>query len=135
MSNKSRSASRETLQARRELLQMRAALERLEAVEQMRDLRQALSPSALVRHAAQALWPSFGGRIRPSEKGLQLALSLLRRYPLISSAVSLVAVKKGLASAVRAAKWTGLAWAGWSVYRRWQALKDPGLSTRRRPGA
>src|SRR5690349_16863373 len=127
MSNNNRSASRETLQARRELLQMRAALERLEAVEQVRDLRQALSPAALVRHATQAMWPSsFGERLRPSARGLQLALSLLRRYPLISSAVSLVAVKKGLSSALRAAKWTGLAWAGWNAYRRWQAIKDPG---------
>lgn len=123
--------SRETLQARKELLQMRAAIERLEMGEQLRAVRVEATPGAVWR----AVWPRLlgrisgrmggrlGARLAGQDKKLYLAFDLLRRYPIISSVVSVVAAKKGLGAALRVLKWGGLSWAGYSAYRAWARAK------------
>lgn len=135
--------NRDALQARKELLQMRAALERIELAEQALAVKRAAAPLALLR----AVWPGVAAGWRGREGGLGLAFALLRRYPVVSSVLSLIAAKRGLGFVGRVAKWGGLAAAGWSAYRAWRLVRrearsageraatGPARPTARPPGA
>ncbi|MFL9885454.1 DUF3318 domain-containing protein [Paraburkholderia agricolaris] len=126
---------------RKELLLVRADVERLELAQATIELRQAVTHFSWLKFIV----PGFGGlRVgRGSKAGFLNAGSigaLLKQYPLISSIASLILAKPLratlAASAKPALKWGGLALAAWEAYRIWQQMKsDSATSTDDNEGA
>lgn len=123
---------------RKELLLVRASVERAEMAEALLDVRSAVTNFSWLRFIV----PGFAGGRGSGLAGLGGLGSmgaLLKEYPILSSLASLVLAKplrSGLASAVRPAiKWGGLAFTAWEGYRVWQQMRrqrDPAPGGRRR---
>ncbi|HEX3636195.1 MAG TPA: DUF3318 domain-containing protein [Paraburkholderia sp.] len=114
---------------RKELLLVRADVERMELAQATIELRQAVTHFSWLKF----ILPGFGGmRVgRGSKTSFINAGSigaLLKQYPLISSIASLVLAKPLRATiaagAKPALKWGSLALAGWEAYRIWQQMKN-----------
>lgn len=114
---------------RKELLLVRADVERMELAQAAIELRQAVTHFSWLKF----ILPGFGGmRVgRGSKASFVNAGSigaLLKQYPLISSIASLVLAKPLRATiaagAKPALKWGSLALAGWEAYRIWQQMKN-----------
>ncbi|WP_322032339.1 DUF3318 domain-containing protein [Paraburkholderia sp. J76] len=114
---------------RKELLLVRASVERAEMAEALIDIRTTVTNFSWLRFVV----PGFG-RIG-SGGGVASGLgSLLKEYPLISSLVSLILAKPLRTTIVSAArpviKWGGLAFTAWEAYRVWQQVRrQRGAST------
>ncbi len=113
---------------RKELLLVRANVERMELAQATIELRQAVTHFSWLKFIV----PGFAGMRAGSgsKAGFLNAGSigaLLKQYPLISSIVSIVLAKPlratVAAGAKPALKWGGLALAGWEAYRIWQQIK------------
>ncbi|HXZ09879.1 MAG TPA: DUF3318 domain-containing protein [Paraburkholderia sp.] len=120
----SRNLSAPQLRAlRKELLLVRADVERVELLQATVELRQAVTHFSWLKFFV----PGFGGM--RSGKGAGAGISgLLKQYPIISSLVSLL-LAKPLRSTVAASakpvlKWGSLALAAWEAYRIWQQIKE-----------
>ncbi|RDK00678.1 DUF3318 domain-containing protein [Paraburkholderia lacunae] len=114
---------------RKELLMVRADVERVELAQATVELRQVVTHFSWLKFIV----PGFGGmRVGSGSKaGILNAASigaLLKQYPLISSIASILLAKPlratVLASAKPVIKWGGLALAGWEAYRIWQQIKN-----------
>ncbi|WP_144144661.1 DUF3318 domain-containing protein [Paraburkholderia sp. BCC1884] len=120
---------------RKELLLVRADVERLELAQATIELRQAVTHFSWLKFFV----PGFGGmRMGSGSKASVLNAgsigALLKQYPLISSIASLVLAKPlretVVASAKPALKWGGIGLTAWEAYRIWQQMKrDRAMST------
>jgi hypothetical protein len=109
---------------RKNRLVLRAAQERVELANQIEDFRRATQLPELIK----AVLPAFAAK-----KGLPLILDLLRRYPIITTALSFIAtrfrptrvgkvVKAGgllkLAGLLKLGSVLFAIWRGWSIVRK-----------------
>lgn len=113
---------------RKELLLVRADVERMELAQATIELRQAVTHFSWLKF----ILPGFGGvRVGQGTKTSYLNAgsigALLKQYPLISSIASILLAKPlratVAAGAKPALKWGSLALAGWEGYRIWQQMK------------
>ena len=113
---------------RKELLLVRAEVERMELAEATIELREAVTHFSWLKF----LVPGLGGlRMGSGSKASFLNAgtfgALLKQYPLVSSIASLVLAKPlratVAAGAKPALKWGSLAFAAWEAYRVWQQIK------------
>lgn len=109
---------------RKELLIVRAGVERAEMATAIVELRETVTRFS---------WLSFlvPGAGRPHGRGLGAGLgNLLSQYPLLSSLISLIVAKPlggRVFSAVRPiVKWGGLAFTAWEAWRAWQQMRGQG---------
>jgi hypothetical protein len=113
---------------RKELLLVRADVERVELVQATYELRQAVTHFSWLKF----LIPGFGGI--SVGKGSKASLlnagtigALLKQYPFISSIASMVLAKPLRATVVAGAKpalkWGSLGLAAWEAYRIWRQMK------------
>ena len=104
------------LKLRKQMLLMRAAVERIELANHVLDVRRAATVSAIVRNAL------------PGDRSRSLAsraFDLVKRYPFLASAVSLVASRFKIPLVVAATKWGGAATVGYKLYELWQRKRVP----------
>lgn len=119
---------------RKELLLVRADVERMEFAQATMELREAVTHFSWLKFIV----PGFGGlRMGSGAKTGFLNAgtigALLKQYPLISSLASLVLAKPlratVAAGAKPALKWGSLAFAAWEAYRVWQQIKGASRAT------
>ncbi len=111
------------LKLRKQMLLMRAAVERIELAQHVLDVRRAATLSAVVRNAMP------GDRTR----GLALrAFDLLKRYPFLTSATSLIASRFKIPLLVTATKLGGVATVGYKLYELWMKRKSAPVPSSRR---
>ncbi|WP_322049126.1 DUF3318 domain-containing protein [Paraburkholderia sp. J67] len=112
---------------RKELLLVRASVERAELAASVIELRETVTQFSWLRF----LVPGFG-RAAANASGTMGALggglgNLLKQYPLLSSLASLVLAKPlrdSIASAAKpVVKWGGLAFTAWEAWRVWQQMR------------
>ncbi|WP_322056861.1 DUF3318 domain-containing protein [Paraburkholderia sp. J63] len=107
---------------RKELLIVRASVERAEMAASVVELRHAVTNFSWLRF----LVPGFGRAASVGRAGAGLG-TLLKQYPLLSSIASLVLAKPLRESVVSAArpvvKWGGLALTAWEAWRIWQQVR------------
>lgn len=99
------------LKLRKQMLVMRAAVERVELAQHILDVRQAATVSAIVRNAMP------GDRTRSLAAR---ALDVIKRYPFITSATSLLAARFKFPILAAATKWGGAATVGYKLWELWQ---------------
>lgn len=126
-SNGARNLSTPQLRAvRKELLLMRAEVERAEIAQATAELRHNISNFSWLK----LLVPGSGlSRIRRSSKGFNAMLSeVVTQHPLLSSIASILLAKplRGVlkVSAKPVLKWGGLGLAIWKAYQIWQQIKE-----------
>jgi hypothetical protein len=114
---------------RKELLLVRADVERMELAQATIELRQAVTHFSWLKF----ILPGFGGmRVGQGSKASFINAgsigALLKQYPLISSIASILLAKPLRATVAAGAKpvlkWGSLALAGWEAYRIWQQMKQ-----------
>jgi Protein of unknown function (DUF3318) len=120
---------------RKELLLVRADVERMELAQATIELRQAVTHFSWLKFIV----PGFGGmRTGSGPKASFINAgsigALLKQYPFISSIASMLLAKPlrttVIAGARPALKWGSLALAAWEAYRIWQQMKrDSSAST------
>ncbi|HKR46681.1 MAG TPA: DUF3318 domain-containing protein [Paraburkholderia sp.] len=107
---------------RKELLLVRASVERAEMAEAIVDIRATVTNFSWLRFVVPGFGRSGAGGGMASGLG-----SLLKEYPLVSSLISLIVAKPLRTSIVSAArpviKWGGLAFTAWEAYRVWQQVR------------
>lgn len=115
---------------RKELLIVRADVERAELIESYAQVREKVTHFSWLRF----LMPSFG-KPRGGPLGVTLG-GLLKQYPVLSSLLSLVIAKPlrtGVISTARPLiKWVGIGFTAWEAYRIWQQVRR---QIRREPAA
>ncbi|MEW9583006.1 DUF3318 domain-containing protein [Paraburkholderia sp. DGU8] len=113
---------------RKELLMVRADVERMELVQATVELRQAVTHFSWLKF----ILPGFGGlRVgKGSKAGIINAGTigaLLKQYPVISSIASILLAKPLRTTVVAGAKpvlkWGSIGLAAWEAYRIWQQIK------------
>jgi len=105
------SVSNVPLKLRKQMLLMRAAVERVELAHHMMELRRAATLSAIVRNAL----PNDRSRSWWSR-----ALEVAKRYPFVTSAASLIASRFKIPLLGSAAKYGGLAAIGYKLWELWR---------------
>jgi hypothetical protein len=107
---------------RKELLLVRASVERAEMSASVTELRAAVTHFSWLRF----LVPGFG-RANVGSAGVGIG-KLLKEYPLLSSLASIVLAKplrESITSAARpVVKWGGLAFTVWEAWRIWQQVRQ-----------
>jgi hypothetical protein len=107
---------------RKELLIVRASVERAELAETIVELRETVTHFSWLKF----LVPGFGRARSVAAAGAGIG-SLLKQYPLLSSIASLIVAKPLRSSLVSAArpliKWGGLAFTAWEAWRVWQQIR------------
>lgn len=111
------------LKLRKQMLLMRAAVERVELAQQMLDVRRAATISAIVRNAL----PNQRTRGAASR-----ALDTVKRYPFLASAASLVASRFKWPIFKVATKYGGAATVAWKLWQSWQKTRPAARPTPRR---
>ncbi|MGF6815541.1 hypothetical protein OKW33_002347 [Paraburkholderia atlantica] len=120
---------------RKELLLVRADVERMELAQAAFELRQAVTHFSWLKFVI----PGFGGvRVGKGSKARVLNAgtigALLKQYPFISSVVSLLLAKPLRATVVKSArpalKWGSLALGAWEAFRIWQQMKNESAAAR-----
>lgn len=99
------------LKLRKQMLLMRAAVERVELSQHVSDLQRATTLSAIVRNAM------------PGDRSRSLAsraFELIKSYPFLASATSLVATRFKLPILRIATKWGGAAAVVYKLWGLWQ---------------
>ncbi|MGH8780494.1 DUF3318 domain-containing protein [Paraburkholderia sp.] len=110
---------------RKELLIVRADVERMELAQATLELRQAVTHFSWLKF----LLPGFGRTRWGFGRGMNMGIgALLKQYPFVSSLASILLAKPLRATVVAGAKpllkWGGLAFVAWEAYRVWQQMKD-----------
>jgi hypothetical protein len=110
---------------RKELLLVRAEVERMELAQATVDLRQAVTHFSWLKFIV----PGFAGMRFGKARGAGAGIgALLKEYPLISSIASMLLAKPLRASVAAAAKpalkWGSLGLAAWEAFRIWQQMKN-----------
>ena len=98
------------IKLRKQMLLMRAAVERVELAQQVIDLRHAATVSAIVRNAM------------PGDRSRGLAsrvFETMLRYPFLTSGASLLAAQFRFPILKAATKWGGLATVGYKIWESW----------------
>jgi hypothetical protein len=107
---------------RKELLIVRADVERAEMIESYAHLRETVTHFSWLRF----LLPSFG-KSRGGPFGAALG-NVLKQYPVLGSLLSLVVAKPLGTSVVAAArpliKWAGIGFTAWEAYRIWRQMRE-----------
>ena len=103
------------LKLRKQMLLMRAAVERVELAHHVLDVRRAATVSAIVRNAMP------GDRTRSVASR---AFEVIKRYPFITSATSLLAARFKFPILAAATKWGGAATIGYKLWELWQKNHD-----------
>jgi hypothetical protein len=120
---------------RKELLLVRAEVERVELTQATLELRQAVTHFSWLKFVI----PGFGGmRVGKGSKASVLNAgtigALLKQYPFISSIASLLLAKPLRATVVAGAKpalkWGSLALGAWEAFRIWQQMKNEASAAR-----
>ncbi|MFY0480831.1 hypothetical protein [Achromobacter marplatensis] len=101
-----------------ELLRARAAIERESLAQGIISTGRRLEPSSIIRGLLPRL--ASGGA---SRWALQ-AITLARRYPLVSSSLSTLLMRGG--KRFKLLKIAGGALVGWQLYKLWQSSKEDG---------
>jgi hypothetical protein len=112
---------RSPLTTRKELLLARASIERMEFAAHVGRVKSAATPSSLIRLALPARMLS--------QQGPAIALNLfqsLRRYPIVSSAVSMLLARVASGGVFKLAKLGGVAAVAMQAYKIWRAVNGPG---------
>ena len=111
------------LKLRKQMLLMRAAVERVELAHHLSEVRRAATLNAIVRNAL----PNDRSRSWWSR-----AIDLAKRYPFIASAASLLATRFRIPLLTTAAKVGGAAALGYKLWDLWQHYegRPSSLSTR-----
>ncbi len=99
------------LKLRKQMLLMRASVERVELAQQVLDVRRAATISAIVRNAMP------GDRSRGAASR---AFEAVKRYPFLASAASLVASRFKLPIFKFGAKWGGAAAVALKLWQAWE---------------
>lgn len=111
---------------RKELLLVRASVERAEMAEAVLDLRATVTNFSWLRFVVPGFSRTGAGRGAGAGVGASLG-TLLKQYPLLSSLASLILAKPLRTSLVSVArpiiKWGGLAFTAWEAYRVWQQVR------------
>ncbi len=110
------------LKLRKQVLLMRAAVERVELAHRMLDVRRASTLSAIVRNAMP------GDR---SRSVASRAFEMIKRYPFITSATSLLAARFKFPILAVATKWGGAVTIGYKLWDLWKK-SHPGNPSRSR---
>ena len=108
------------LKLRKQMLTMRAAVERVELAHHLSEVRRAATVSAIVRNALP------GDR---SRSWASRAIDLAKRYPFITSAASLIAARFKFPLLTTAAKLGGAAALGYKLWDLWQQHHVPSAPT------
>lgn len=109
------------LKLRKQMLLMRAAVERIELAQHLDDLRRAATLSAIFRNSMPSAHArTFAARV----------VELVKRYPFVTSAASLIAARFPLPVLKLAVKWGGIATFCYRLWLLWQKHQ----SERRRLG-
>jgi threonine/homoserine/homoserine lactone efflux protein len=121
------SASKQTkMSARKELLLARASIERIELAAHVGRVKSAMAPSSLIR----SFWPGL-----TAQGGASAAFrvwNILRRYPIVSSAASMLVTRIPFRGVFRLLKLSGGAFAAYQGFKIWQVFKsDPEERARR----
>ena len=103
------------LKLRKQMLLMRAAVERVELAHHVLDVRRAATVSAIVRNAMP------GDRSRTVAAR---AFDMLKRFPFLASAASLVASRFKLPILKVATKWGGAATVGYKLWELFQKTRE-----------
>lgn len=106
------------MQARKELLLARSTIERLEFASHLHQVQAAASPGRLLK----TVWPKLA-----SSGGVGSAMQawrILRRYPFVSSAASMLLTRIRPRGIWRIAKLGGAALAAYQGYKLWSAIKQ-----------
>jgi hypothetical protein len=110
---------------RKELLLVRADVERMELAQATVDLRQAVTHFSWLKFVVPGFAGMRWGKTRGAGAGIG---ALLKEYPLISSIASLLLAKPLRATVAAGAKpvlkWGSLGLAAWEAYRIWQQMKN-----------
>jgi hypothetical protein len=122
---------------RKELLIVRADVERMELAQATTDLRQAVIHFSWLKFVLPGFASMRWGARGAASKGIG---TLLKQYPLISSLVSLLLARPLRTSVVATAKpvlkWGSLALGVWEAYRIWQQVRrETGGSTGKSGGS
>ncbi len=99
---------------RKQMLLMRAAVERVELSQHMLELKQAATVSAIVRNAM------------PGDRSRSLAsraFDLIKQYPFLASATSLLASRFKFPILKLATKWGGAATVIYKLWGLWQKMQ------------
>ena len=110
---------------RKELLLVRADVERMELAQATIELRQAVTHFSWLKFLVPGLANMRWGKGKSAGSGIA---ALLKEYPLISSMASLLLAKPLRATVAAGAKpvlkWGSLGLAAWEAYRIWQQMKN-----------
>ena len=110
---------------RKELLLVRADVERMELAQATIELRQAVTHFSWLKFLVPGLANMRWGKGKGAGSGIA---ALLKEYPLISSMASLLLAKPLRATVAAGAKpvlkWGSLGLAAWEAYRIWQQMKN-----------
>ena len=106
------------LKLRKQMLLMRAAVERVELAHHVLDVKRAATVSAIVRNAMP------GDRSRGVAAR---ALDMLKRYPFAASAASLIAARFKFPLLRVATKWGGAATVVYKLWDLWQRNHPTGV--------
>lgn len=119
------SRSHAPLKLRKQMLLMRAAVERVELAQHLDDVRRAATVSAIFRNAMPSdRTRSFAARV----------VELAKRYPFVTSAASLIAARFPIPILKRAVKWGGVATLVYRLWLLWQKHRNEHPGDRHRPG-
>ncbi|WP_153099574.1 DUF3318 domain-containing protein [Paraburkholderia hayleyella] len=109
---------------RKQLLIVRASIEREELGQATTELRQTMTHFSWIKFLVPGFAGVRGNATKHSSAGLG---AVLKQYPLLSSIASLLLAKPLrttlLASAKPLLKWGGLGLAAWEAYRVWQQVR------------
>ncbi|MFC0397559.1 DUF3318 domain-containing protein [Paraburkholderia rhizosphaerae] len=109
---------------RKELLIVRADVERMELAQSTIELRQAVIRFSWLKFVLPGFASMRWGVRSATSKGIG---GLLKQYPLLSSIVSLLLAKPLRTSVTATAKpvlkWGSVVLAGWEAYRIWQQIR------------
>lgn len=108
------------LKLRKQMLLMRAAVERVELAHDLSEVRRAATLNAMVRNALP------GDR---SRSWWSQAFELAKRYPFITSAASLLAARFRIPFVTSVAKLGGAAALGYKLWDLWKHQHESGAST------
>ncbi|RZS77943.1 hypothetical protein [Pigmentiphaga kullae] len=118
MTGRRRAREAGDIEARKELLLARSSIERMELAAHLHQIKEAVTPGQVLK----SVLPSLGG-----SRGMATAMQawrFLRRYPIVSSAASMVLARVRLGGVFRLLKLGGGAVAAYQAYKLWRAIKE-----------
>jgi len=119
-------------QVRIEMLRARAAIEREALAQRILEAGHALAPANLVRGLVPGLGRGLGRGRGSASSLIWQAVSLARRYPIVSSTLSTLFLGGGKRRGLL--KLAGAGLAGWQLYKAWRGASRRDHDDPARPG-